>query len=229
MKERQLPGLEIRQEEWFVAGTTTGETGNAKLLKVQESILAAAGFSSGMLVTCKQVHSRNVRVVNDEPQRLYQQTDGLLTDRPGLVLGVFTADCLPIFLAEPSKRVVGILHSGWRGTVENILKEAVLLIRSNWGAEASGISVAIGPHIRQCCFQVGKEVAARFPPETVLERNQDFYVDLQKTVELQARECGIPGKNIKLSSSCTRCDPRFYSYRRNQTEDRMLSFITKTN
>jgi YfiH family protein len=88
--------------------------------------------------------------------------DGLITRTPGIVLGILTADCLPVLLVDPKRRAVGIFHAGWRGTVKRIVEKGVGEMRRNFGSRSAELKAAIGPGIRACCYEVGPEVREQF-------------------------------------------------------------------
>jgi hypothetical protein len=113
------------------------------------------------LVTLKQLHSDLIHRVDGEP-KVPLQGDGLITDVPGLVLSIQTADCLPIFLVDPKHRAIGALHAGWRGTLARIAEKGVGLMWQHFGSRAQDLVAAIGPGIHACCYEVGREVRERF-------------------------------------------------------------------
>lgn len=89
-------------------------------------------------------------------------TDALVTNQPGICLMVLSADCVPVLLFEPEKRVVAAVHAGWRGTAANIVVETVRVMQENFGCDPQRVVAAIGPSIGKCCFEVGEEVARVF-------------------------------------------------------------------
>jgi YfiH family protein len=113
------------------------------------------------LVTLRQIHSDLIHRVTAVPRSLLVG-DGVVTDTPGLVLGVQTADCLPVILVDRKRKAVGVFHAGWRGTLRRIVEKGVGEMRRNFGCEPKDLQAAIGPGIRQCCFEVGPEVRVRF-------------------------------------------------------------------
>jgi YfiH family protein len=115
----------------------------------------------GGLVTLRQLHSDLIHRV-DGPPKAALQGDGLITDVPGLLLSIQTADCLPIFLVDPKHRAVGALHAGWRGTLARIAEKGVGLMWQHFGSRARDLVAAIGPGIHACCYEVGREVRERF-------------------------------------------------------------------
>jgi YfiH family protein len=113
------------------------------------------------LVTLRQVHSDIIRYV-DSPVKTQLAGDGLITDTPGLLLAIQTADCLPIILVDPKRPAVGVFHAGWRGTVKRIIEKGVGEMRLRFGSRARDLKAAIGPGIQGCCYEVGAEVREQF-------------------------------------------------------------------
>jgi YfiH family protein len=113
------------------------------------------------LVTLRQVHSDIIRFVDSAPESQLVG-DGLITATPGVLLGIQTADCLPIILVDPKRRAVGVFHAGWRGTVKRIVEKGVGEMRRHFGTQARDLKAAIGPGIHGCCYEVGAEVREKF-------------------------------------------------------------------
>lgn len=153
-------------------------------------IAAAVGFDTDSMVFSYQTHTVNVRVVTEADcgkgfarERDYTDVDGLVTNVPGLVLTTFYADCVPLFFIDPVHRAVGLSHSGWRGTVNDIAGVTVRTMQEQYGTEPSEILAAIGPSICQDCYEVSEDVIeefrAHYPKELwpdLFER-QDRYRD----------------------------------------------------
>ena len=120
-------------------------------------------------VLSDQTHTVNVRTVTEADAgkgvtrpRDYTDVDGLVTNVPGLVLSIFTADCVPVFLVDPVRRAIGLVHSGWRGTVGRISREAIRKMQANYGTEPADMICAIAPSICQDCYEVSEDVADAF-------------------------------------------------------------------
>jgi YfiH family protein len=113
------------------------------------------------LVTLRQIHSDIIHFV-DSPAESQLAGDGLITATPGLLLGIQTADCLPIILVDPKHRAVGVFHAGWRGTVKRIVEKGVGEMRRRFGSQPRDLKAAIGPGIHGCCYEVGVEVRENF-------------------------------------------------------------------
>jgi YfiH family protein len=171
------------------------------------------------LFTCHQVHGKTVTRVGPGDAAECDACDALWTDKPATALAIKVADCLPVTLIDPERRVMANIHSGWRGAVQRIVDQTIDAI----GATPSTIAW-LGPAIRTCCFEVGEEVAAQFPAFAVdRTRGPKPHVDIAAfTIEsLQAR--GI--SQIYDSGLCTRCTDLFHSYRREKGSGRNLAVV----
>jgi purine-nucleoside/S-methyl-5'-thioadenosine phosphorylase / adenosine deaminase len=113
------------------------------------------------LVQMKQLHSSVVHRVSAAPREPLAG-DGLITNTPGLLLAVKTADCVPVLVADVERRAVGAFHAGWRGTVARVVEKGLGEMRRQFGSLPSDLHAIIGPSIRRCCYQVGPEVRAQF-------------------------------------------------------------------
>ena len=126
----------------------------------------ANGRTSWPLVALRQIHSDLIHRVDgmcvDRIPERPLAGDGMVTDTPGLLLAVQTADCLPIIVADGKRRAVGVFHAGWRGTVKRIVEKGVGEMRKHFGSDPRDLVVAIGPGIRGCCYEVGEEVRIKF-------------------------------------------------------------------
>jgi YfiH family protein len=113
------------------------------------------------LVTVRQIHSDLVHCVNSVPKEQLVG-DGLITEAPGLLIAIQTADCLPVILVDTKRRAIGVFHAGWRGTVKRIVEKAVGEMFRCLGSRPGDIRAAIGPGIQACCYEVGEEVRTKF-------------------------------------------------------------------
>ena len=122
---------------------------------------AANGKKSWPLVSLRQIHSDLIHRVDQMPAAPLAG-DGLVTDTPGLILAVQTADCLPVILVDPKRRAVGVFHAGWRGTVKRIVEKGVGEMRKHFKSDPRNLLAAIGPGVQSCCYDVGEEVRTKF-------------------------------------------------------------------
>jgi polyphenol oxidase len=203
---------------------------------------AAVGAGDLDFVSLHQIHSDVVRIFDATPTKQCKG-DALATKRKGLLLGVRTADCSPVLVVDPKKRVVAAIHAGWRGTLARIVAKTIGQMQMEFGSEAKDLLAAIGPTIGGCCYEVGTEVAADFSAK--FSNASEFFdelrtgdepnplqwlnmmppghqpppkkvlLDLKKANRLQLLEAGVLEKNIFVTELCTSCDvDRLFSYRK---------------
>jgi YfiH family protein len=120
-----------------------------------------AGPQPWPLLTLRQVHSDVIHFI-DGPPKSQLPGDGQITATPGLLLGIQTADCLPVILVDPKHRAVSVFHAGWRGTLKRIVEKGVGEMHRHFGTRPRDLKAAIGPGIHSCCYQVGMEVREQF-------------------------------------------------------------------
>ncbi len=192
----------------------------------------ALGFAPEHVVSCPQIHSAKILSAGKEDRglgyyRAAEGYDGYVLGERDVVLGVKTADCVPILLsAKADGKVVAVsaVHAGWRGTVALIVQNAVRKL-CEYGVTPDNIYAAIGPSAGACCYEVGEDVflaarekcsadavSAAFHPSG---HEGHYFVDLKALNTYLLCECGVPYENIDISEMCTICDPAlFYSHRR---------------
>ncbi|MBI5203677.1 MAG: peptidoglycan editing factor PgeF [Nitrospirae bacterium] len=145
--------------------------------------------------------------------------DAVITKDRGILIGVQTADCVPVLLCDMKKSVIGAVHAGWRGTAAEILKKTINAMCDKFISLPEDIMIAIGPSIRLCCYHVGYDVLESVTKVTGAgeyhaHKSDAYCLDLATANKCQAMSAGIPEKNIWMSRECTYCNPdRFYSYR----------------
>ena len=196
------------------------------------------------VVSAGIVHGSKVAIADEKDcGKIVLGTDGLLSQEKNLFLSITSADCLPIFLFEPEKEIVGIVHAGWRSLEKNILFNAIGEIK-NLGGAPENILVGIGPAICQKHYEVGPEVANTFKkyPEAIKKvrprrlpellckskqagirlwrKNNKILLDLKKIAELQLLALGISKKNIEISNECTyKLTEKYFSARRDRKKE----------
>jgi YfiH family protein len=203
----------------------------AAVEKNRKRLAAAGGFQLESLYTATQVHGARVALIVDGvlPDRVQAaQADALVSSLRGAVLGVYTADCVPILISDGDGRVAAV-HAGWRGTVAGVATAAVEAMVSI-GAVRQSLRVAMGPSICPHCFEVGEEVAAAFEavaPSSVVHGEAKAHVDLWDANRALLVAAGVPPDAIDAAPPCTMCEPeRFFSFRRDGGNiGQHLSFI----
>ena len=197
---------------------------------------SALGIDIDSLVVAQQIHGDRIAVI-DESQagcgaRRHEDaipgTDGMITRSRSVTLAVLTADCVPVLVADPVKRAVGIAHAGWRGTLRMIAAKTILKMKDTFGTEPADCLVALGASIGPCCYEVGEDIVSRFQHtfgrEFCVTKNR---LDLRRAIEMQLTHIGVEKCNISSVGECTACNRNlFYSYRiEGARTGRMLSVI----
>jgi len=203
------------------------------------------------LVGVKQIHSNIVRVVKEEDGALegrlqteegkaILEGDGLITALPGILLGVGTADCVPVLLVDVAKRVVAAFHAGWRGTVARIVERGIATMQEEYGSQAQDMVAAVGPSIGPCCYTVGEEVWSEFGRQfgyakELFVRQTDsgeVRLNLWEANRRQLLDAGVPEASIAMMGECTACARsqsgamRYFSHRAEYgTAGRMLNVV----
>lgn len=173
----------------------------------------------------KQVHSDKFLYV-DSP-RIIKDNDALFTDKKNLFLVVTIADCIPILFFDEINKIVGVVHSGWRGTDSKILLKTVSYLKQNMNLSVDKTYFYFGPSICPSCFEVGEEVAQKFEKKYVFERSKKFFVDLPSINFDYLISEGFKKENIHISNLCTyELRNLFHSYRRDKEKSgRMFGVI----
>ena len=198
------------------------------------------GTSADRFVFTDQTHTTNVRVVTREDAgkgltrpKDYSDIDGLVTNVPGIVLSVFTADCVPVFLADPVHRAIGLVHSGWRGTAGRIAEQALRIMTEQYGTDPADVICAVAPSICQSCYEISRDVAEIFGKAfagreeeiltSPLQKNaaddpvtkylasgdpdDKFHLDLWQANRIVLEEAGALPSHIAVTDICTCCNP----------------------
>jgi YfiH family protein len=203
------------------------------------SLLARAfGTHVNRLLTVNQVHGADILVIDtpnpDYSHFLRLDCDGIITNQPGVMIGVGVADCVPVLLFDPVKRAVAALHAGWKGTAQRICEKGVESLMTLFGSQPADILAAIGPAIGSCCYEVDAPVRAAFACSdadwSTFARpagSDRWQLNLKEANRLQLLGRGIPESRIEVAGHCVSCSPElFFSYRRDQGETgRQFGFI----
>jgi len=182
-----------------------------------ENIAKEFNISKENIYLPVQRHTNRIHVLESDLKPVV--ADAVLTEKKGILIGVHVADCVPILLYDKQKSVVGAVHAGWRGAAKQILKKTIKAMQERFCSSVEDIFVAVGPSIRQCCYNVGDDVKAAVREATgegnyYYKKDGKYFIDLSSAKIIQALSMGIPLQNIWQSEECTSCNPeRFYSYR----------------
>ncbi|MGZ5453164.1 MAG: peptidoglycan editing factor PgeF [Candidatus Aminicenantales bacterium] len=208
----------------------------------EADFLAFAALKGFRPVIMHQLHSDIIHRLDEAPGKKLEG-DALMTNVPRLLLVIRTADCLPVLLVDEEKQAVAAVHCGWRGTEKRILEKAVKAMGEAYGSKPAETRAALGPCIGPACYEVGPEVRDRFlhagfPASIFAERGRlpaiqvpnlkgRYLLDLREANGWLLRELGFKKTNIfNPGPTCTHCEPRLLSYRRNSADPRrMHNFI----
>lgn len=209
-------------------GVTTRALGDMKEPSERAAALGRAGLGGAPVFLLKQVHGTAVFHVDASSRRQPRpEGDGWVTDVVGKTLGIFAADCMPIYLWAPAPRAAGVVHAGWRGAQAGMIAQAVLAFRTHYGVGPERLSASIGPHIGPCCYRVGAQTAAQFDAAAVIHRRGEVYLDLGAAAKAQLIAAGLGGDAVTVSDACTSCLPAlFFSFRRDKNDRRMMAFLS---
>lgn len=194
--------------------------------EIREILKNVCDFECKKIISPRQTHTNNVVAITlDNLDDELQDIDGVITDLKGVALTIATADCQNIFIYDKKKEVIANIHSGWKGTLNKILRKSIEKLVEFYRCEPQDLIVCIGPSILKCCFEVDKDVVDMFKNNfediedaislgKIKEDKQKYYID---TVEINRKELidlGVSKENIIVSDICTKCSSdKYHSYR----------------
>lgn len=189
----------------------------------RNNFFSKTGIDPEDVVSADLVHGVRVYSTGRKDRgKIIWKTDALVTNAKGVFLSVTVADCLPIFLYDPQKRAVGMIHAGWRGLEKGIIGKTIEKMKEKYKSRPESILAVIGPGICANHYEVGDEVAAYFQKYAkfaIINKSKKKFLDLKKIALIQLKEGGIREKNIKINSDCTyENTQKYFSYRRNKPE-----------
>ena len=197
-----------------------------KVLENRKLLAGALGIALTSMTTAKQIHDGHVKMVSEglrgkgsvDYRGAINATDAMVTDVPDICLMVLLADCVPILFHDPSKKVIGVAHAGWKGTLRFVAQNTLKVLREDFGCSPQDMVVGIGPSIGPCCYEVGREVVSQV--EHVFGTKQGCiqkesadgrgYFDLWTANLKQLLHAGVPEKNIEMARICTYHHPNLF-------------------
>ena len=196
-------------------GFNTGDVFQRVLLN-RKKLLSSLGWRLDSVVTPNQVHGNQVVLVTQElkdkgafdHESVLHGMDGLITRAKGIILMIKVADCIPVFLYDPERQAIGIIHAGWRGTANGIINRGIKVMIDSFGSKPGNIQAGIGPGIGKCCYQVGKDVWNAFRGRGNrdssiwrTEKGKKLYLDLKKAIFLELIGSGLKNESSYLLPS----------------------------
>ena len=221
----------VSTKHWSTMNLSFSRGDDQKTVMENHRLFAdAVGYNKEKLVFSDQVHLTKIYKVTsqDAGKGIIKESDikgidGLVTNEPGIPLITFYADCVPLFFYDPVKKVVGMAHSGWRGTVGKIGAEMIRFMEKEYDSQPKDIVCAIAPSICQKCYEVSEDVAVQFlevfgkdyGDELLYQKeNGKYQLNLHYACEQTLLDAGIKKENIDVTNLCTCCNPElFFSHR----------------
>jgi len=181
------------------------------------------------LLSVGQVHGKNALVISTRKRQVWQKEppgiDILITNVPGLGLMVKQADCQAVLFYDPEQQVIANVHCGWRGNVQNVLGQAVYLLKETFGSRPEALRVSISPSLGPCCAEF-VNYRRELPKNFWAYQTRHRYFDLWRLSQDQLQAAGVCPDHIQLAGLCSRCHAaEFFSYRRNQNTGRNATVI----
>ena len=189
--------------------------------KIQEAL------AMPFLVSSKQVHEKKIYRVTETPSKTESEVDGydgLLTDIPGIALMIQQADCQAVLLYDPVRPAVANIHVGWRGSVADIIGEATRIMKKSYDTRAENLLAAISPSLGNCCAEF-VNFRRELPRSFLAYQSRQNFFNFPAISRDQLTNAGVLSENIETAGICTKCDPNFFSYRRETTTGRNCSVI----
>ena len=227
---------EFGEEYAFSLALHTGEA-REKIIVNRKSLVQKLSIGKeAVFVTANQIHSDHIAVIYkramrgwDDMKDAVKECDALVTDQTDIILTILTADCVPVLLYDPVKRVVAAVHAGWRGTQADIVTKTIRVMSDKFGSRPSDILAGVAPAIGQCCYEVGEDVALHFLDHSdAIERcGEKYMLDLPQINRKQMILAGVLEAHIEMSDICTACEVvEYFSYRKEQgCSGRFMSMI----
>ena len=188
-------------------------------------------FDVDEVVYLNQVHSDKICLYKNNDYINDNEGDAIITDEKAVIIGVFTADCVPVILVDESRQIIASIHSGWKGTYSSITKKTIRRLVEDYDVDPKNIKAYIGPHIRQCCYEVSEELKEQFINKTNLPEEKIFNgrnLNLEMCIEDDLIKSSVKQENIFTLQLCTYCEKKIklHSYRRtNGDSGRLFSFV----
>ncbi len=179
-----------------------------------------------VLISVRQVHGDRILSLAEEQDCDVEHDgyDALITNQPGVGLMIQQADCQAVVLFDPVCRIVANLHAGWRGSVVNLIGKTIGRMTLDFGTDPSRLEVAISPALGPCCAEF-VHFCRELPPEFHADQVRPMYFDFWAISRKQLQAAGVPAAHIRTAAVCTRCDPNYFSYRREGTTGRSATVI----
>ncbi|MDO9231702.1 MAG: peptidoglycan editing factor PgeF [bacterium] len=188
-------------------------------VKNRKKFFKKLGMNPKDVVSADVCHGKKVVTIRNNKKKIISKTDALVTNQAGIFLSITVADCVPVLMFSKNKKIIAVAHAGWRSTLKNIIYSTIEKIEK-LGGNVNDLKVEIGPGIGQCHFEIGKDVINKFGKykKFIKIKNEKYLVDLKEIIKFQLEKNGVRKENIKTSKSCTYCDEKYFSARRDKNK-----------
>lgn len=215
---------------------------NMEDLKYYKSLGDIFGITPYDMIRIPQNHTDNIMIAKKEDggkgvvrMEVSGDFDGIITNEKGLMLLTIEADCTPVYILDPVSKVIGMVHSGWRGTVNEISEKAIDIMIENYGTNKKDVMIYLGPAICGNCYEVGMDLIPEFKKilsceeiykffKPMIDKPEKYLIDVTEAIRLSLIKYGIDEKNIERSNFCTYHSDIFFSWRK--TKDRTKQMLT---
>lgn len=189
-------------------------------LQNREKYLKQFGLSNSDIITAQLIQGDNITSVSKKDiGKVIPNTDSLITSDRGAYLAITTADCLPIFIYDPKKQTIALVHAGWKGLAVGIIEKTIEQLIDDYKSEPQNLIVGIGAGIDTCHFEVKEDVANKFTDykDEIEIRDNKTFIDLKQIALKQLLKAGVSKSNIEINPDCTYHNEEYFSFRRDKT------------
>ncbi len=198
--------------------------GDDSLHAVKNREIFAKEIGTKNLVFMDQIHGDHIEVIKDLNTKIVLKTDAMISNLKDIALCVMVADCIPILFFDEAKNVIGVAHAGRNGVKKKIAVKTIQKMINEFSSKTQDIKVILGPSIQKCCYEVKKDVVSGFE-DYLHVRNKTIYLDIVSKCIDDLKNFGVKSENIEVIPVCTRCDKKYFSYRRDGSTGRFCGAI----
>ena len=209
-------------------------------IKNYEEIGMSFGIKPDHMIRVMQKHTDNIQIVREGDEgmgvtchEIEGYCDGMITNLKGVMLLTVEADCTPVYTLDPVNKAIGMVHSGWRGTVKKIAEKAINLMSDNYGTKKEDVLVHFGPAICKNCYEVGMELIDEFKKilecdevhkvfKPIVDKKEKYLLDVTESIRLSLIRYGVKEENITRTNICTYHGDEFDSWRRDKDKTKQM-------
>lgn len=210
-KDKKIIFFKENFDDFFIAFTTR---------KIKNKTVAEKTLGIKKINILKQIHSDKIIIVKRYKSLHNIKADGIITDVKNYAVAVKVADCIGTIIIDLENKVVGTIHSGWRGVAKKIILKTVKIMKKHFGSKPDKLIAITSPSIGPCCYNIGDDLYKKFNKEKIfnnvfIKNGSEIFMDLQKANKNLLLKSGVDEKNIYINKLCTKCNnDLFFSYRK---------------